>query len=256
MILKRMHDWRSGRTLPPAEGTPEVITAIQHQDKIGWWSFLLGRIHKDFASIQDQHYAQGSSQKKGRPWLTRLIRQVWDISFDMWEHRNKILHGDTTPQKLAQLQNLRLKAQEQFHLGTAGLLTQDHHWLEDHAAVFAMDLDSLRLWHKSITLAREAYTGSQAHTRSTLNQSTRVHAQLAFTTPTTGILVHSAASSDRQPSIASPHGVHAQNTPIVHLNNTLCLGHFYTGQGMPPTYVVCGYINKNEGPAGVLTSSS
>jgi hypothetical protein len=110
-------------------------------------------------------------RRTGRTWLSALIKQLWDISFTMCEHRNHILHGDMTPRKLQQLRHLQLQVHEQFNTGTCGLLLEDHHWLQDRESVLALDLANLQLWYKSVTLARESYDANVFSTRQRLANS-------------------------------------------------------------------------------------
>ncbi len=51
----------------------------------GWWSF-------EWAYIQDSFYRSMNSNKTGRQWLISLIKRVWQIAWELWAHRNDILH--------------------------------------------------------------------------------------------------------------------------------------------------------------------
>jgi hypothetical protein len=171
LILSRLNDWRNNRPFTQHQCTPALQAALDKQDQIGWWNFLLGRVAIDFATLQTQHYQEQGRRRTGRTWLSALIKQLWDVSFTMWEHRNHILHGDMTPRKLQQFRILQTQAQEQFHIGTGTLLPEDHHWLQDKESVLALDLPSLQLWYKSITLARESFEAQTFATRQRLANS-------------------------------------------------------------------------------------
>ena len=173
VIISRLNAWRKNQPLLPLQVSPAVQAALDKQDQVGWWNFLMGRVITNFAEIQTQHFQALGWRRTGRTWLSALIRQLWDISFTMWEHRNQVLHGDMTPRKLQLLRHLQQQAQEQFDEGTNGLLPEDHHWLQDREAVLALDLMNLQLWHKSITLAREAY---EAHIHSSRKRLTNARA--------------------------------------------------------------------------------
>jgi hypothetical protein len=33
-----------------------------------------------------------SRRRTGLRWLTALIQKLWDVAWDMWDHRNRVLH--------------------------------------------------------------------------------------------------------------------------------------------------------------------
>ena len=70
---------------------------------IGWWNFMLGRITPKFAAVQQQHYMSMEKRQQGKTWSRKLIRQLWDIAWTMWEHRNFITHHTLTTRKEALL---------------------------------------------------------------------------------------------------------------------------------------------------------
>lgn len=130
-ILQRLQEWR--RHTPPGKiwGPGTVIAAISRQDKIGWWSFLLGRVDKSFESCMDAHFDSTKIQNKGRPWLSALITQLWDFQFEMWEHRNAAEHTDMSPNQLTQLDLLRTKAISEMETGGCRLLKHDQQLFEN-----------------------------------------------------------------------------------------------------------------------------
>jgi hypothetical protein len=170
-ILTHLRDWRLQRPTTPLSVPDDVLEVMSNQDQIGWWSFLLGRVHHSFADIQTNYYQSQGSQRTGRPWLTSLIKQVWEVSFAMWEHRNSIHHSGHSPHTANQLHCLRAQAQEELDLGTMGLLPQDHHWMDYPDKVLQFDLADLRLWYTSVKLARQAFQVQQQQTQHRLRHS-------------------------------------------------------------------------------------
>jgi hypothetical protein len=81
----------------------EVREAIAAQDQIGWWSFLQGRITSDMEKVVAEQYRRTNSKKKHNKWMTNLIKQLWDLQFRLWEHRNNIKHHHMAPAKQQQL---------------------------------------------------------------------------------------------------------------------------------------------------------
>ena len=50
----------------------------------GFWS-------KKWQVIQSRYYARIGSRRTGERWLASLIIKLWDISWDLWQHRNDVL---------------------------------------------------------------------------------------------------------------------------------------------------------------------
>ena len=65
---------------------------LQVQENIGWRLFLDGCLALEWAQVQQTYYDWIGSRKSGGRWVTRLIRQLWDLEFSAWEHRNSVLH--------------------------------------------------------------------------------------------------------------------------------------------------------------------
>jgi hypothetical protein len=41
---------------------------------------------------QQRYYYSTKSSKNGCRWVTELIHKLWDTAWDLWEHRNEVLH--------------------------------------------------------------------------------------------------------------------------------------------------------------------
>ena len=70
-----------------------VQLANRTQEKIGWDQFMLGRITKQWANIQEQHYQNTKSRRTGKRWAINLLKEIWNIHWILWNHRNEALHS-------------------------------------------------------------------------------------------------------------------------------------------------------------------
>ncbi len=66
--------------------------AIEAQSKIGWQALFEGWLACEWAAVQQSYYTWFCSQRTGRRWVSLLICKLWDTAWDLWEHRNGILH--------------------------------------------------------------------------------------------------------------------------------------------------------------------
>jgi hypothetical protein len=68
--------------------------------------------------VQHRYLQWIGSRRSGLRWLTALIQKLWDIAWDTWDHRNRVLH-DT---ELSVARDIEIQQiTEQFHLGRSGL---------------------------------------------------------------------------------------------------------------------------------------
>ena len=155
-IASRLQSWHQGLPLEPYQHERAVRNAIAEQDLIGWWNFSLGRVSVKFAAIQNKHYESMGLRRTGAVWARKLITELNKILWQMWEHRNNVLHKTMTPQKEQQLANIREQVREQFALGKIGLSKRDHHYLDPEKKTWALQLgleDATR-WLSSVTYSR------------------------------------------------------------------------------------------------------
>lgn len=63
------------------------------QTNIGWDSFTEGIIAKEWAIQQQQYYNSITEcRRSGKSWALGLIHQIWIMKYNIWIHRNKVLH--------------------------------------------------------------------------------------------------------------------------------------------------------------------
>jgi hypothetical protein len=82
-----------------------------------------------------------------RPGFKRLIKKVWEVSWDMWDHRNEVRTTTITPATMRETEKLNEQIIEQFEGGAARLGQQDYHLLAKPLAhVLGCDLDHKSQW--------------------------------------------------------------------------------------------------------------
>jgi hypothetical protein len=84
-----------GKADPPRRYKSELCAlpaVVQKQDAIGWQSFLEGRPSVGWSEVQHRYYEFLDGRRTGLRWLTALIQKLWDVAWDMWDHRNRVLH--------------------------------------------------------------------------------------------------------------------------------------------------------------------
>ena len=118
-IISRLQSWRSS-SAPATFGSisSTIQDLLNKQDAIGWEAAFRGCWSCGWAEAQDQHFKSLQSKKSGRRWLAALITKLWQVAWDMWEHRNGIL-TDQEQGQLAQL--LKREIQQEYSRGFQSL---------------------------------------------------------------------------------------------------------------------------------------
>ena len=93
-----------------------------------------------------------------------LIKKLMEVAWDMWEHRNGILHADPDKHDIHdELEVLNERLREEHARGIRGLLNQDRY-------LFRSSVESMlqwptlqkRTWLSSVELARKAAEAAEA----------------------------------------------------------------------------------------------
>ena len=89
-ILAGLRLWYDDTT---PSGSEAMIRLLDYQSRIGWDSAIKGWISRHWQDHQEKYLKGIKSRKSAKRWSTELIRKLWDIAWDQWEHRNGILHA-------------------------------------------------------------------------------------------------------------------------------------------------------------------
>jgi Reverse transcriptase (RNA-dependent DNA polymerase) len=90
-ILSKLSKWRTGSDddgMVPFQLQP----AIEQQNDIGWSNFIEGWVSFEWELVQQSYYDLIQSRRSGLRWLSSLITKLWQTAWDLWEHRNGVLH--------------------------------------------------------------------------------------------------------------------------------------------------------------------
>ena len=102
-----------------------IQAAVTAQDKIGWYNLLLGRMSHKWSDAQQKYLESLGKRTTGRRWTIAIISKLWDITWDMWQHRNHIKHNTLHPQKQLVMNSIALRIDDLYEQGPARLLPRD-----------------------------------------------------------------------------------------------------------------------------------
>jgi hypothetical protein len=154
LIIEGLSRWRDGSDLDKVSTTiPWLHELIIKQTECGWRNFFEGMLITDWEKVLKLHFGRIRSAKSPRRWLSAIIRKLWQIAWDLWEHRNGYLHQ--TENNLWS-QQLDREIANQFALGCKDLDAKTRCLFqkgEQH--IRSRPLDIKKQWVKRIQMARE-----------------------------------------------------------------------------------------------------
>ena len=120
---------------------------------------LMGRPSNRWRDVQHRYYEWLKRRNTEKAWLQAVIKKVWEVSWDMWDHRNQVRLGTITPAMRREADIINAQITHQFEEGQVGLGQRDHHWLSKPLAhVLAYDPEHKSQWLESVELARVRFT--------------------------------------------------------------------------------------------------
>jgi hypothetical protein len=118
--------------------------AIQSQNNIGWGYIWYGMVSLKWKAIQQSYLLRTHSKLSPRRWVTSLIKKLWDIAWDFWEHRNGIIHSKETGLLII---TLNAEIQEQFQIGIAGIMRSTRPLFgAGEASILQFSIEAKQLW--------------------------------------------------------------------------------------------------------------
>jgi hypothetical protein len=122
-IIKRLTEWFSNEPFLLAyTDMPGLLLVILAQDQIGWLAFFEGCIAVEWSGVQEAHYLWLGHRNTGKRWATSLIVKLWEIAWDLWDHRNQIKNNLVTAQDLAHRDSILLAVRSEYATGRSAFL--------------------------------------------------------------------------------------------------------------------------------------
>jgi hypothetical protein len=180
-ILSRLQAWHSQlRLTEPHYRWPGVNDLVRAQDLIGWRAFLEGAVLKAWAAKQQEYYDWIQRRNTGKRWVTTLIKKLWEISWNMWEHRNGELANPECAASLREHARLDILITDEFD-DLSTLAKRDRRWFRRPKEVlFTEPIEYKQQWLESVHLARVKYT--RRHRTSTQAQRNLMQSTFGRTT--------------------------------------------------------------------------
>jgi hypothetical protein len=134
---------------------------------IGWIPFLRGCISKQWEDAQDKWMVARATKWKrsSARWMQKLTVATWEVSWEMWDHRNSILHDPSHPWKKQEILHLNEQiSTETLAYKASNFLPRDCR-LFNHTAEHKIrhySAQQKRQWIQSIEMSRVRKSQSTA----------------------------------------------------------------------------------------------
>jgi hypothetical protein len=117
-----MNDKRPTRRPIPTN----LQTVIRDQTTLGWDQFMKGRIVKNWAPlVQAADLVSRQLRNTGKSWAAALTIAIWELSWQMWDNRDDILHSTDVYDHLIDMDTTYFSIIEEWHAGSDDLPALD-----------------------------------------------------------------------------------------------------------------------------------
>jgi hypothetical protein len=91
-IIAGLTSWRYQTPLDPRFARGRLAEVVSNQDQAGWRDFFDGCPVQGWSEAHDRFRVLVGKRPNGQRWLSAIIRKMWDVSWDLWQHRNDVVH--------------------------------------------------------------------------------------------------------------------------------------------------------------------
>ena len=156
--------------VPAYETDPDYAIAADEQDAIGWKNLFKGHISKKWAHLQMKHYSRMYSNPPSlHHWSKNVILRLYDIAYDMWDHRNNIVH-DNFEETLNKKESdaLRQNVIEEYNKGSQRIL-RSHRYLYKASLNTILERTVLekKYWLMTVQASRICYQQQEQRNQNT-----------------------------------------------------------------------------------------
>ena len=179
-ILDTLRCWHTG--VAPSNTTPiSIVTAVVAQRRIGPRGLFEGLLAKEWAILQDQHYRSLPKERRsGSRWASLLIEQLWIMGFNLWEHRNQIMHSPDSVHAKEEMAAANTRIHEEYGKGSDDLPREAQHLFRfSLQRRLDQDLPEKERWLALVKLERD-----NAYNRDRLRRQQRRRFERHFQRPT------------------------------------------------------------------------
>ena len=124
---------------------------------IGWDKALFGLISTQWKWSLNLELRKRGSRRTADGWISKFIRQLWDLQLAMWQHRNHWLHEIEKGVHSREQRAIDAAIRFEFAIGRNGLSNQHEALFSGSATnVLQKNVDAKMLWLASVWFGRDS----------------------------------------------------------------------------------------------------
>ncbi len=169
-IIAQLNNWRLG--IDNTYTVPfQLQPAVDQQTDIGWNNFLEGWVSFEWELVQQAYYDLIQSRRTGLRWLSSLIKKLWQVAWDMWEHRNGILHAQDNCVSSATISSINKNLRSLYNRLQSIILSHADRYLTALPAhtLLAKDLTYKQAWIANAQLLVKCHRKAIRRSRRTMH---------------------------------------------------------------------------------------
>lgn len=150
--------WQSFSPFPPQlPESPTLRRALLDQDKLGWFQVFDGFLARSWRAHVQTYFSTIDNAKSSMLWMSRLQNRIWRIPWEMWSHRNNILHHEESTLHQHELVAVNSSIIQEWTRGQATLPNRYKHLFQGTLQSRLADNHHYkRMWLTSVWAARES----------------------------------------------------------------------------------------------------
>jgi hypothetical protein len=158
-IIEGLRAWHGERQpTHPHSAWPGVDATFDEQANLGWNKFIDGFLSHYWISTQQSYLTYISKKTTGKRWTSRLITQLWEIAWDMWKHRMKIVDTPDSQALISLMTELDIKIQTRFTRFQEQPIQAMQRWFNQPPLILALEtVDFKQQWIELVDSAWAHY---------------------------------------------------------------------------------------------------
>ena len=141
---------------------PRTFRALTQQLELGWFALLCGYITSDLSQAQHNYFRYTQWKKHGDTWAKQLSIKLWSITFNIWKHRNNVLHDTEAIHQLSGMEILKQSITAVYNLGQDELpMPYSPFFYQPLPLLLRKSHTYLKRWFMTVRAGRESYYENQ-----------------------------------------------------------------------------------------------
>ena len=127
---------------------PDLRQVLYAQHKLGWRAFSEGLLSTSWVPYQQKYYTEIGSRRSPELWASKVIRLIWNFTWDIWNERNKRIHDTERIKQLEGKEPLLEAILQEWSIGLGRLPASDFAYLlsGNEEEILSASLPAQRRW--------------------------------------------------------------------------------------------------------------